>query len=172
MNFLKDVSTITHEKGKTLQIHLRNSHEHPVLSHEFNELGFWAMPKVALDWKKAIDCCDEITIKDYFFNDYNPNMCRQIKGYAKSQNKSVWIHCYIAQGNELNKEYIGDALNDDEIDGILLYEVAHNTRFEMNRGLINQDGEVCFNKEAYDSIQEIFGEYKNFNLKDTHSEQN
>ena len=166
LEFLKDVSKATHRKKKTLKMHLRNCHENAVLSHEFNELGFWAMPKVALDWKKAIDCCDEITIKDYFFNNYDPNKCRQIKKYAKSQNKSVWIHSYIAQGNELNKDYIGNVLNDDEIDGILLYEVAHNTRFEINRGLINQDGEVCFNKEAYDSIQEIFGEYKSFDLKD------
>ncbi len=166
LEFLKDVSKLVHKNEKKLQMHLKNCHEEPILSHEFNELGFWAMPKVALDWKKAIECCDEITIKDYFFNDYDPSKCRQIKSYAKSQNKNVWIHSYIAQGNELNKDYIGNVINDDEIDGILLYEVAHNTRFEINRGLINQDGEVRFNEDAYNKMQEILCEYKCFDLKD------
>ena len=123
LDFLEKAADIIHFSGKKLQVHLRYCYEEPKLSDDFNELGFWAMPKILPDWRKAIDLADEITLKHYYFNNYQPDLANKIKTYAKSQGKNVWIHCYIKQGNELNNNFFNAVEADDKVDGILLYEV-------------------------------------------------
>jgi hypothetical protein len=123
LDFLEKAADIIHSSGKKLQVHLRYCYEDPKLSDDFNELGFWAMPKILPDWKKAVDLADEITLKHYYFNNYQPNLAIKIKTYAKSQGKKVWVHCYIGQGKELNINFFDAVEADDNIDGILLYEV-------------------------------------------------
>jgi hypothetical protein len=69
--------------------------EEPRLSAEFNELGFWAMPKILPDWKRSVELADEITLKHYYHNRYRPEMGRRIKDYAGSLGKRVWVHCVM-----------------------------------------------------------------------------
>lgn len=122
-DFLEKAAEIIHSSGKKLQIHLRYCYENPKLSDDFNELGFWAMPKILPNWKEMVDLADEITLKHYYFNNYQPDLAGKIKKYAKDQEKKVWIHCYIGQGKELNKNFFDAVEADDKVDGILLYEV-------------------------------------------------
>ncbi len=123
LDFLEKAAGIIHSSNKKLQVHLRYCYEAPLMSDDFNELGFWAMPKILLDWERAVDLADEITLKHYYFNNYQQDLGRKIKTYAKNQNKKVWIHCYIGQGNELNNNFFDAVEADEKVDGILLYEV-------------------------------------------------
>jgi hypothetical protein len=146
--FLRDAEEIIHAAGRKLQIHLRHCYEDPILSYAHNELGFCSMPKVLLDWKKAIDLADEITIKDYYHNKYRTWMSKGIKEYARDQGKLVWTHCYIDQGNELNSDYIHAIEADEYIGGILLYEVANSERAHSRQGLISihEDGDASYSQ--------------------------
>lgn len=140
--FLEQAAGLLHGDGKKLQIHLRHCHEEPRLGSEFNELGFWAMPRILLDWRKAVDLADEITIKDYYHNDYRPGMSPRIKQAAAEQGKRLWVHCYISQGPELNDAYFDAVEADPEVGGILLYETSHARKDESkgmgNTGLLHQ----------------------------------
>jgi hypothetical protein len=153
--FLEGAADLLHASGRKLQIHLRHAHEEPKLSHEFNELGFWAMPKIWLDWEKAVDVADEITLKHYYHNHYRPALARGIRERAKAQDKPVWVHCYIAQGRELNDTFLDAVDGDDEVAGVLLYETAHSSKNENNLGLIEQYGPVGYNQPVADELTRI-----------------
>ncbi|CAM3100989.1 hypothetical protein [Rariglobus hedericola] len=145
--FVEQASVLLHQAGRKLQIHLRNCHEKPRLSTEFNELGFWAMPKIWLEqWRHLVDLADEITLKDYHFNRYDPTVAIDIKRYARSQGKRVWVHCYLSQGRELNAQFFNRVESDENVNGILLYEVSHAERGDVNFGLIEQCGPVGFHQ--------------------------
>jgi hypothetical protein len=126
LSFLEKAAGIIHSSGKKLQVHLRHAHEEPRLSDDFNELGFWAMPKVLLDWKKAVDLADEVTLKHYYHGNYRARMGERIKTYASDQGKRVWIHCYLGQGDGLNDDFFDAVEADDKVGGILLYEAGHS----------------------------------------------
>lgn len=159
--FVVEASEILHAAGRQLQVHLRHCHEAPNLSSDFNELGFWAMPKVWLrDWRRIVDLADEITLKDYHFNAYNHQVAAGIKEYARSMGKRVWVHCYISQGRELNEPFLRNVEADTNVSGVLLYEVSHSDNNEINYGLIEQHGPVGFNVPAATELKrllELFG---------------
>lgn len=121
--FLDKAAEIIHSHGKKVQVHLRHAHEEPRLNDDFNELGFWAMPKILLDWKRAVDLADEVTIKHYYHNNYRSWMADSIKNYAHKSGKRIWVHCYISQGGELNDNFFDSVEADERVGGILLYEV-------------------------------------------------
>ncbi|MCM4172318.1 hypothetical protein DHD32_12560 [Arenibacter sp. TNZ] len=123
LSFLEKAADVVHSSGKKMQVHLRHAHEAPVLSDDFNELGFWAMPKILLDWKKVIDLADEVTLKHYYHGDYRPLMGDSIKKYANDQDKRVWVHNYFTQGDGVNYDFFNEIEKDKRIGGILLYEV-------------------------------------------------
>ena len=123
LSFLEKASDVIHSSGKKMQIHLRHSNEMPVLSDDFNELGFWAMPKILLDWKKAIDLVDEVTIKDYYHGNYRSQMSDNIKTYANDNGKRVWVHNYFTQGDGVEYDFLNSIEKDPKVGGILLYEV-------------------------------------------------
>ncbi len=125
MEFLREAAAIIHASDKKVQVHLRHAFEEPRLCDDFNELGFWAMPKIWFDWKEAVDLADEVTIKHYYHNNYRPHMGDRIKSYAHEQGKRVWVHCYISQGRELNDAFFDAVEADHRIGGMLLYEVAN-----------------------------------------------
>lgn len=157
--FVRQAAEVLHQAGRKLQVHLRHCHEAPRLSSDFNELGFWAMPKVWLeDWRELIDLADEITLKDYHFNKYNPALSSQIKDYAAAQGKRVWVHCYISQGRELNHRYFQDIEADSRVGGVLLYEVAHAEKIEVNHGLIEQYGPVALHEPTADLLRSIMSD--------------
>ena len=155
LEFAGQVASVLHGSGRTLQIHLRHCMEEPRMSAEFNELGFWAMPKVLLDWRKAVGIADEITLKHYYHNRYRPEMGGQIKALAKEQEKRVWAHCYIAQGRELNEAFISALDDDPELGGILFYEVANSTVNEKNLGIIEQYGQPGLNTPVSNTLEYV-----------------
>jgi len=159
MDFAKDAAEALHRAGRKLQVHLRNCHECPKLSPDFNELGFWAMPKVYFeDWRKLVDLADEITLKDYHFNDYKPSLASEIKRYAKLHGKRLWVHCYISQTQELNLDFFRDIDADPDVGGVLLYEVAHSLKNEVNHGLIEQYGPVGLHEPIAKKLREIMAD--------------
>lgn len=165
LDFAAEAAELLHKKKKKLLLHLRHCHEEPVPKGEhhvlsdFNQLGFWAMPKVLLDWRRAVDIADEITIKDYFHNEYDATRALATREYAHSQGKPVWMHCYIAQGSELNPEFCEQFCRDSNADGLLLYEVSHSTDTpENNAGFIwlnNNDGSVSLHQPTAAQIQDL-----------------
>lgn len=94
LDFVKEACELLHAHGRKLQVHLRDSFEHPQLGGDFNQIGFWAMPKILPDWQRLVDLADEVTIKDYGFGVYRPENAAGIKARAVSAGKPVWIHCY------------------------------------------------------------------------------
>lgn len=149
--FLRDAAALLHRRGRKLQVHLRHAHERPCLLPDFNELGFWAMPKVWLeDWKGIIDLADAITIKDYFWGRYDPAIAGQIRQYAAAKGKPVWMHNYIAQGDGIQPDYINALAADPTVSGILLYEACHagTSSNEPNEGLIHMVGDTAAWNEA------------------------
>jgi hypothetical protein len=157
--FLHDASDLLHKNGRKLQIHLRHSHQEPKLSSEFNQLGFWAMPKIWLqDWKSVIDLADEVTIKDYYWGHYNPDHAQLIKEYAHSHGKPVWIHNYVGQGDEIREDFINAVADDPTVSGILLYEAVHSGKAskEPNPGLITIDGDnVSYFEPAIKALRNV-----------------
>lgn len=142
LSFLEKAAETLHRSGKKMQIHLRHAHEEPGLFDDFNELGFWAMPKIALDWKKAIDLADEVTIKDYYHGDYRPGMGDSIKTYANDNGKRVWVHNYFTQGDGVEYDFLNAIEKDQRIGGVLLYEVDAgilHTGFPDNKSIPNKD---------------------------------
>ncbi len=129
LSFLEKAANVIHSNGKKMQVHLRHAHESPQLSDDFNELGFWAMPKILLDWKKTIDLADEVTIKHYYHGNYRQWMGNNIKTYANKQGKRVWVHNYFTQGDGINYDFFRAIEKDERIDGILLYEVNQGLLF-------------------------------------------
>ncbi len=158
--FIEKASEKIHKENRKLQVHLRHCHEKPELSHLLNELGFWAMPKIWLkDWKKIIDLSDEMTLKDYHSNKYDPDKASKIKEYAGGQDKRVWVHCYVGQGKELNHDFFSDVENDAAAGGILLYEAAHSFKNEVNLGLIEQYGPVGFYEPVAGTLKTLLKEF-------------
>ncbi len=158
-DFVDTAAALLHAAGRRVQIHLRRCHEEPRLSTEFNELGFWAMPKVWLSrWKHLIDLADEITLKDYHFNSYDPGAAAAIKSYASAQGKRVWVHCYISQGREMNLDFFKSIESDDTVGGVLLYEVSHAEKGDANFGLIEQCGPVGFYEPNVKVLRHIMKE--------------
>ncbi len=149
VDFVQEAARELQRAGRKLQIHLRHCHAQPRLSADINELGFWAMPKIWFqDWKALVDLADEVTLKDYHFNAYDPALAREIKEYAAQRGKRVWTHCYVSQGRELNEEFLNAVDADPGVAGILIYEVAHSETNEINYGLIEQYREVGLNEPA------------------------
>ena len=142
MSFLEKAADVIHTSGKKMQVHLRHSHEEPILSDDFNELGFWAMPKIVLDWKKAIDLADEVTLKHYYRGDYRPLMGDSIKAYANNRGKRVWGHNYFTQGDGVDYDFLNAIEKDKRIGGVLLYEVDGgilHTGYPDNKSIPNKD---------------------------------
>lgn len=154
LSFLEKAAKVIHSSGKKMQVHLRHAHEQPVLSDDFNELGFWAMPKIILDWKKAIDLADEITIKDYYHGDFRPKMGDSIKAYANDKGKPVWIHNYFTQGDGVEYDFFNAVEQDEKIDGILLYEMDGGLFHTGFPNQISEQNEKNINK-LRDIIQKL-----------------
>jgi len=152
VEFLKEARDRIHARGKILQVHVRNAQETEAPLHEHNQLGFWAMPKILPDWREIVDLADEITLKDYHFGRYNPEFSLGVKARCREQGKPVWMHMYLAQGGELNEEFLRKVQADDGVSGILLYEVTHDVVGENGagetKGLVSVRGGVATDDTA------------------------
>jgi hypothetical protein len=158
-DFLEEAADILHENDRILQVHLRHAHQDPILSSDFNQLGFWAMPKIWLeDWKGVVDLADEVTLKHYYWGNYDPEMAMEIKKYARSLGKPVWIHNYVGQGDAIRADFINAVAADPTVSGILLYEAFHSGKGsnEPNQGLITVDGDdISYHEPAIEALKEV-----------------
>ncbi|NOU64844.1 hypothetical protein GC096_12475 [Paenibacillus sp. LMG 31461] len=160
LQFVTDAAHVLHEYHKIVQIHFHDCYENPQISSSFGELGFWAMPKVLPDWEKMIELADEITIKDYNWGTYRNALSTQIKDRAAALHKPLWVHCYIAQGDDLRAEFVEGVVKDHRVTGVLLYEIGHNPyAYNPWVGLIEvrSDGVAVFNKEVLERVVTLFG---------------
>ncbi len=148
-DFLKKASDLLHRNNRKLMIHMRHCHQEPRLSSDFNQLGFWAMPKIWLkDWRGVIDLVDEVTIKDYCWGKYDPASAERIKKYARSNGKPVWVHNYIGQGDGITRSFIDAVAADPTVTGIILYEAYWS--------LIRQKkGKLFYNKKHLQELKEV-----------------
>jgi len=140
-SFLEEAAALIHSRGKKIKIHLRHADQEATVGDDWNELGFWAMPKIIIDWKKMVDLADEITLKHYYFNNYDLKTANQIKEYAKLRSKPIWVHAYIQQGNELNSKFLLDVEKDNSVHGIIMYELTNSffSNKHPNNNMTNLD---------------------------------
>ena len=129
IEFLEDAAELTHSYNALFATHLVASYENPTLSTNVFCVGHFTDPKTVLDWKRVVDLCDEITIKDNTYGAYKSGLAKEIRTYAGSKEKLVWVHAYLQQGKTNNKEYITAADKDALNDGILLYEMTFDSSY-------------------------------------------
>jgi len=156
MRFLDEAAGRLHSHNRRLQVHLRDCHEKARLSSDFGELGFWAMPKIRLDWERVVDLADEITIKDYNWGRYDPQRSGRTKSRAHDRKKPVWVHCYLHQGGDLTPSFAKAVQSDGRITGMLLYETGHIENPNLrNEGLlyVSPDGEVRFHEPILAALE-------------------
>ena len=110
MEFLREVEALADELGKKWGIELFSSFETQTLDDDLNGLCHYRMPKIAFDWKMAVDLCDIVLVKDYQFGTYSATVASEIRAYAKNWNRQVVVMGYEDCG--VNAEFIADALND------------------------------------------------------------
>ncbi len=151
MLFLEDAADMCHRYGAEFAVTLREAHIDPEVSRHQNELTWWTMPKVALDWQKVVDLCDFVVIKDYIFNnEYVQTNAQEIRKYAHEQGKEVWIEAYDDQAGNFNRGFFIAADNDKYTDGIILYELSEIVRYSSGdlKKLLEQSGfEVTYHGE-------------------------
>lgn len=135
LGFLKDAAELLHRNNLTMQLHLNDYLEHPTMEPFFSKAGFWAVPKVIPDWRSMVSLADEISIKDYNWGTYNPQMSGGIKDAAHAAGKPLWVHCYMQQGHDLNRQFLQDAEQDQRVTGLLLYEVKYSAG-NINDGMV------------------------------------
>ncbi|NGM60922.1 hypothetical protein G5B30_03220 [Sphingobacterium sp. SGG-5] len=124
--FLEEAAKYIRDHHKKINIHLRHADQEPEVSYaesDFNELGFWTMPKIIVPWEKIVDLADEITLKHYYFNDYRPALADRIKARAKAQHKPVWVIDNVNH-RELNAKFMTAIEQDPLVDGVVFYEFA------------------------------------------------
>lgn len=145
MQFMREAASACHAEGRRFLAHFRHAFIEPKPSPDFGELGSWIMPKILPDWRGMLDLTDEVTIKDYNVGGYTPGRSGAIKEAASRAGKPVWVHCYIAQGDDLNAGFRDAVGADPRVDGILLYEVGHSKRADSkNVGMLycDEDGRM------------------------------
>lgn len=62
------------------------------------------------------------TVGDY--SQYDASYGRTLREYANQQGKKVWTHCYIQQADNLNWLFLSSVMQDETVDGIILYELS------------------------------------------------
>ncbi len=127
MEFLEEVDKYTEEHNKFFGMHLIDAYADTSKYYEsmkhtnMNSLLSPYRPKIIINWKKCIDMCDNITLKEYTWNNYDPQNCIEIKEYAKEKGKTLWSTAGRVLG-EHNWEYAQKLDNDENIGGIVWYE--------------------------------------------------
>jgi hypothetical protein len=151
--FLKETSSRLHAAGRTFQMHLRDGQEKPSLRSDHGHAGWWALPKIIMDWRKVTDLADEITIKDYNFGRYDRNIADGIKSRAHEAGKPVWVHCYIQQGPDLTPEFFSAVRRDERISGVLLYETILSKKYDLGILGIDECGEPFAHERTLSELE-------------------
>lgn len=157
LDYLQELGELLHLHGRVLQVQAHGRYEHARMAGDFNDIGFWATPKILPDWRRLVDIADEVNIKDYNIGVYNPRNAAGIKARAHAQNKPVWVHCYNHQGSDLNPEFLAAAQADPTVDGLALYELVHAgpPRVPTGEGLcgVGPDGRVTVGKKNFNTLK-------------------
>ena len=136
MEFATAAAEMTHAKGKTFGFHVRSSMLDTSMKGSMktalHDMMCWAMPKIIINWKQAVDLCETVTVKQNFYNDYKPELIKELTTYAAERGVQVWITAYTVQYPNRDEEgmRIGEAnvdnLNkiaaDENVYGVQLYE--------------------------------------------------
>lgn len=118
LEFLKSAAESAKSWGGKLGIELKSSFESPALDSTVNGLCYYKMPKISINWQRAIDICDTVVIADRVSGDYNSGVAKKIRNYAKVGKKNVIFTAYEAYG--AGTDYVKDALKDSLNSGVLL----------------------------------------------------
>ena len=140
VRFLEEAAELLHRDNRRLLCQFHGCMEHPSLSAERHETGFWANAKILPDWRRMTEIADEIVIKNYNFGEYRPETADAIKQRAAELGKPLWVHCYLQQGHDWSANFLDQVSQDSRVNGILLYEVIWNAR--EKDGILN----VCDNR--------------------------
>ncbi|WP_127580291.1 hypothetical protein [Paenibacillus koleovorans] len=152
--FVEQASQLIHDKGKKLQMHFHDFYQ----TEDSRAYSHWTTPKIIVDWKRLMDCSDEVTIKNAFRGSYNQMLADEIKQRAREQGKPVWVHAYIHQGNDITDEFFHAIEQDEAVAGVLLYEMQdYRSSTFRNIGLIQigADGKVTSNTETLERLNSI-----------------
>ena len=135
MEFMNGAAALTETAGKTFGFQMRSgmidTSMDVIMNPALHECFSWPMPKIVFDWKKAIDLCDMITIKQNFNNNYQASKVEPLTSYAKSKDAEVWVTAYTQQVSimdgdykigECNSDFFNTVAMDSNVDGIQLYE--------------------------------------------------
>jgi hypothetical protein len=125
LEFVREAAELLHKNNLKLQMQTHDYQEHPTLDPTFPNAGFWAATQVIPDWRQVITIADEISIKDYNWGSYDPFNAGRIKNAVSSMGKPLWIHCYMQQGHDLNKNFLSSVEKDKRVTGLMLYEVVY-----------------------------------------------
>ena len=136
MDFMTAASEMTHAAGKTFGFHMRSAmiddSMNVVMNTALHQLFCWAMPKIIVDWKQAIDLCDTVTIKQNWANNYDATKIKELTDYAVSRDVQIWITSYTQQFTnvdeygvqigEANVAFFNTVAKDKNVYGIQMYE--------------------------------------------------
>lgn len=117
MDFMTEAFKMTHDAGKTFGFQMRSAmiddSMDVVMNTSLHQMFCWAMPKIVVDWKAAVDGSDIVLIKDYVYGSYNSEVAKAIRQYATNAEKQVLIMAYEECGADeaFVKEALADLLN-------------------------------------------------------------
>ncbi len=130
--FFEDAADLCHQYGAEFSVYMRDAYIDPQTASNTDEATWWTMPKVVLDWKRVVDLCDFVAFKDYISVGEIYSNGYEIKEYAKKQGKDVWIITYDDQGGNFTNLFFNTAIDDKQVDGILLYELTDILKYTSN----------------------------------------
>lgn len=133
--YAEEASKICHANGTEFSVLMREAYSDPIISPNQNEVTWWTMPKILFDWKHMVNLSDSVVVKDYIHSpDCVQDCAKAIREYAKSVGKKSWIECYDEQAGMINTVFLGNVVEDDAIDGVIIYEMT-NTNHYIETGL-------------------------------------
>jgi hypothetical protein len=153
MEFMRRAEEMVHSQGKTFGFHMRSAMLEDTMDGAMNtalhQMFCWAMPKIVIDWKAAVDLCDTITIKQNFSNNYRPQLIAPLTEYAKEKGVTVWITAYTQQFTnvdeygvqigEANVENLNNIAKDPNVYGVQIYEWdPTGARFQHAFGILKK----------------------------------
>ena len=154
MDFMREAEELVHSQGKVFGFHMRSAmidtSMDTVMNTALHKCFCWAMPKIVINWREAVDLVDTITIKQNWSNNYNSAMIKELTDYAVSKNVKVWITAYTQQYTnvdeygvqigEANVDFFDQVALDPNVYGIQIYEWdPKGGRFQHAFGILKKE---------------------------------
>ena len=154
MDFMREAESLVHSQGKVFGFHMRSAmidtSMDAIMNTALHQCFCWAMPKIVINWREAVDLVDTITIKQNWSNNYNSEMIKELTDYAVSKNVKVWITAYTQQYTnvdeygvqigEANVDFFNQVALDPNVYGIQIYEWdPKGGRFQHAFGILKKE---------------------------------